>query len=147
MATYSFIDNQATLVGPTGVVEMGYGAATAEEGITIASAADKNTMTVGADGEFMHSLHADKSGLITVRLLKTSPTNQTLMIQYNAQTLNSVLHGKNVITVRNSASGDIIVARGVAFKRAPDLTFAKEGGLVEWQFDAGKIDRILGTYN
>jgi hypothetical protein len=58
-----------------------------------------------------------------------------------------VLHGKNVITVRNSASGDIIVARGVAFKRAPDLSFAKEGGLVEWQFDAGKIDRILGTYN
>ncbi|ARP90323.1 hypothetical protein CAL14_08510 [Bordetella genomosp. 9] len=147
MSTYSFIDVQATLVGPTGVVDMGYGAATAEEGITITPAADKNTMTVGADGEFMHSLHADKSGLITVRLLKTSPVNQSLMLQYSAQTLSSTLHGKNIITIRNSASGDIVVARGVAFKRAPDLTYAKDGGLVEWQFDAGKIDRNLGTYN
>lgn len=147
MSTYSFIDVQATLVGPTGVVDMGYGAATAEEGITITPAADKNTMTVGADGEFMHSLHADKSGLIAVRLLKTSPVNQSLMLQYSAQTLSSTLHGKNIITIRNSASGDIVVARGVAFKRAPDLTYAKDGGLVEWQFDAGKIDRNLGTYN
>ncbi|WP_025138082.1 phage protein [Achromobacter sp. DH1f] len=147
MATYSFIDVQATLAGPTGVVNMGYGAATAEEGITIAAAADKNTMTIGSDGEGMHSLHADKSGQITVRLLKTSPINQALMIQYDAQTLSSTLHGKNVITVRNSVSGDITVARGVAFKRAPDLTYAKDGGIVEWQFDAIKIDRNLGTYN
>lgn len=147
MATYSFIDVQATLAGPTGVVNMGYGAATAEEGITIAAAADKNTMTIGADGEGMHSLHADKSGQITVRLLKTSPINQALMIQYDAQTLSSVLHGKNVITVRNSVSGDIAIARGVAFKRAPDLAYAKDGGIVEWQFDAIKIDRNLGTYN
>jgi hypothetical protein len=147
MSTYSFIDVQATLVGPTGTVDFGYGAATAEEGITIAPAGDKNTMTVGSDGEGMHSLHADKSGQITVRLLKTSPVNQALMIQYDAQTLSSTLHGKNIITVRNSAAGDIAICRGVAFKRAPDLTYAKEGGLVEWTFDAIKIDRNLGTYN
>jgi hypothetical protein len=147
MATYSFLDVQATLVGPTGVVDLGAGAANAEEGITIAPTGDKNTMTVGADGEFMHSLHADKSGLITIRLLKTSPVNQSLMLQYSAQTIGSTLHGKNVITVRNSVAGDIAVARGVAFKRAPDLTYAKEGGIVEWTFDAGKIDRNLGTYN
>ncbi len=36
----------------------------------------KNTMTIGADGEVMHSLHADKSGTVTVNLLKTSPTNK-----------------------------------------------------------------------
>ncbi len=33
-------------------------------------------MTVGADGEVMHSLHAGKSGTITVTLLKTSPVNK-----------------------------------------------------------------------
>jgi hypothetical protein len=38
----------------------------------------KNTMTVGADGEVMHSLHAGKSGTITVTLLKTSPVNKKL---------------------------------------------------------------------
>ena len=46
--TYSFIDVQATLVGPTGVIELGYGAAVAEEGITIEMAEDKNAMLIGA---------------------------------------------------------------------------------------------------
>ncbi|WP_285199455.1 phage protein, partial [Klebsiella pneumoniae] len=107
MATYSFIDVVATLVGPTGNIDLGYGAGAAEEGITIEMAGDKNTMMIGADGEGMHSLHADKSGTITVRLLKTSPTNAKLMAMYDDQTLDSGLHGQNVITVRNAKSGDI----------------------------------------
>ena len=37
----------------------------------------------------MHSLHADKSGTITVNLLKTSPTNAKLSVMYNAQSLSS----------------------------------------------------------
>ncbi|MDI8107039.1 PfkB family carbohydrate kinase, partial [Salmonella enterica subsp. enterica serovar Anatum] len=40
---------------------------------------------IGADGEVMHSLHADKSGTVTVNLLKTSPTNKKLSLAYNAQ--------------------------------------------------------------
>ncbi|MDP3351813.1 MAG: DUF3277 family protein [Hydrogenophaga sp.] len=147
MSTYSFQDVQATLVGPTGVLDLGYGAAVAEEGITIEMAGDKNTMMVGADGEGMHSLHADKSGTITVRLLKTSPQNAKLQAMYGAQTLASQLHGQNVITVRNPASGDITVARSCAFKRKPSLNYAKEGDTVEWVWDAIKIDTVLGTYN
>lgn len=53
MATYSFQDVAATIVGPGGAFSLGYGEATAEEGITIARAGDKNTMTVGSDGEGM----------------------------------------------------------------------------------------------
>jgi hypothetical protein len=147
MSTYSFQDVQSTLVGPTGFLDLGSGAAVAEEGITIEAAGDKNTMLIGADGEGMHSLHADKSGTIAVRLLKTSPQNAKLSAMYAAQTLASQLHGQNVITVRNPQSGDITVARGCAFKRKPPLAYAKEGDIVEWVFDAIKIDTILGTYN
>ncbi len=46
--------------------------------ITVTQWAAQNTMTIGADGEVMHSLHADKSGTVTVNLLKTSPTNKTV---------------------------------------------------------------------
>lgn len=46
-------------------------------------------MTVGADGEVMHSLHAGKSGTITVTLLKTSPVNKKLSLMYNAQSQSS----------------------------------------------------------
>lgn len=146
MSTYSFQDVQATLVGPTGFLDLGFGAAVSEEGITIEMAGDKNTMMIGADGEGMHSLHADKSGTVTVRLLKTSPQNAKLQAMYSAQTLAAALHGNNVITVRNSQSGDLTVARSCAFKRKPTLTYAKEGDMVEWVWDAIKIDTVLGEY-
>jgi len=147
MATYSFQDVVATLVGPTGFIDLGFGSGAAEEGITVDMAGDKNTMMIGADGEGMHSLHADKSGTITVRLLKTSPTNAKLMAMYDAQTLDSALHGQNVITIRNSKSGDITTARSCAFKRKPTLNYRKDGDSVEWVWDAIKIDSLLGTYN
>lgn len=146
MSTYSFFDVQATLVGPTGIVQLGYGAAVADEGITIEAAGDKNTMIIGADGEGMHSLHADKSGTVTVRLLKTSPTNAKLMAMYDAQTLSSALHGQNLITVTNPVAGDMTTARSCAFKKRPSLAYKKDGDIVEWVFDSIKIDTILGTY-
>lgn len=146
MTTYSFQDVQATLAGPGGVVNLGYGAAIAEEGISIEMAGDKNTMLIGADGEGMHSLHADKSGTVTVRCLKTSPTNAKLQAIYTAQTLDSALHGSNVITVTNPKSGDTTVARSVAFQKKPALNYKKDGDIIEWQFHALKIDSILGVY-
>ncbi|AJY12278.1 DUF3277 family protein [Burkholderia dolosa] len=146
MATYSFQDVAATIVGPGGAFSLGYGEATAEEGITIARAGDKNTMTVGSDGEGMHSLHADKSGQVTLRYLKTAPINAKLMALYDAQSLDSRLWGKNLIEVRQTAAGDVTTARSCAFKKAPDLKYAKDGDIVEWQFDCIKIDNILGTY-
>jgi hypothetical protein len=147
MSTYSFQDVQATLVGPTGIINLGYGAAVADEGISIDMAGDKNTMLIGADGEGMHSLHSDKSGMVTVRLLKTSPTNAKLMAMYDAQTLSSALHGQNLITVTNPSSGDITTARSCAFKKKPSLNYKKDGDVIEWVFDSIKIDSLLGTYN
>ncbi|KVD52062.1 hypothetical protein WL77_12180 [Burkholderia ubonensis] len=146
MATYSFQDVAATIVGPGGAFSLGYGEATAEEGITIARAGDKNTMTIGSDGEGMHSLHADKSGQITLRYLKTAPINAKLMALYSAQSLDSRLWGKNLIEVRQTAAGDVTTARSCSFKKAPDLKYAKEGDILEWVFDCIKIDGLLGKY-
>lgn len=146
MATYSFQDVTASIVGPGGAFQLGYGEATAEEGIEIARAGDKNTMTVGSDGEGMHSLHADKSGQITLRYLKTAPINAKLMALYSAQSLDSRLWGKNLIEIRQTAAGDVTAGRSCAFKKAPNLKYAKDGDIVEWVFDAIKIDGLLGTY-
>lgn len=146
MSTYSFMDVQASIVGPGGAFSLGYGEAVAEEGITIAMAGDKNTMTVGADGEGMHSLHADKSGQVTLRYLKTAPINAKLMALYDAQSLDSRLWGKNLIEVTQTVAGDISTARSCAFKKKPDLSYKKDGDFVEWVFDAIKIDSLLGLY-
>lgn len=146
MSTYSFIDVSASLTGPTGVIDLGYGSANSEEGITVTMTEAKNTMTTGADGEVMHSLHAGKSGTITVNLLKTSPQNKKLSLMYNAQSLSSSLWGNNVIVMRNKASGDIVTARAVAFQRQPDWNNPKVAGTVAWVFDCGKIDEMLGEF-
>ncbi|HHY0812922.1 MULTISPECIES: DUF3277 family protein [Enterobacteriaceae] len=146
MSTYSFMDVTATLAGPTGDIDLGYGSANAEEGITVTMTEAKNTMTVGADGEVMHSLHAGKAGTITVTLLKTSPVNKKLSLAYNAQSLSSSLWGNNVILVRNHVSGDTTVARTVAFQKQPDHANAKVGATVSWVFDCGKIDQTLGEF-
>lgn len=146
MSTYSFIDVSASLTGPTGSIDLGYGSANSEEGITVAMTEAKNTMTIGADGEVMHSLHADKSGTITVNLLKTSPTNKKLSLAYNAQSQSSATWGNNVIVIRNKVSGDIITARSVAFQKQPDNANAKTGNTMPWVFDCGKIDQVLGEF-
>ncbi|WP_051870336.1 phage structural protein [Xenorhabdus bovienii] len=129
-----------------GIVDLGNGAAVSEEGITVAMAEAKNTMTLSADGEVMHSLHAGKSGTITVTLLKTSPANAKLMLMYNAQQFSSATWGNNGILIRNKVSGDTTAARSVAFQKIPDIANAKVGNTVSWVFDCGKIDTILGTF-
>ncbi len=145
MATYSFLDVNAAIVGPGGAIPMGNGSGNAEEGISVEATEDIDTMTIGADGTPMHSLHADKSGRIVVRLLKTSPVNALLMGLYNFQTASGAFHGRNVITITNIATGDVITGRSVAFRKVPNLSYAKDGGTNEWEFNAGKIDRVLGA--
>ena len=78
------------------------------------------------------------------RLLKTSPINALLMAMYDAQRLTSTLWGINTIRISNTA-GDVIIGTSMAFRRAPNMTYAKEGGTVEWSF-LGRIDGVLGTY-
>lgn len=144
--TYSFLNVQATLVGPGGSINLGSGAGASKEGITIDPNGDKNSMTIGADGSGMHSLHADNSGTITVRLLKTSPTNALLMAMYDFQKTSSTLWGQNVITITDSGGGDSNGARGCAFKRKTPVRYADDGQICEWSFDCIDIDTIFGNY-
>ncbi|MCI1676634.1 MAG: DUF3277 family protein [Ewingella americana] len=146
MAAYSFIDVSASMSGPTGIIDLGYGAQNAEEGITVAMAEAKNTMTIGADGEVMHSLHAGKAATVTITLLKTSPVNKKLSLAYNAQSQSSALWGNNVFVIRNSASGDLVTIRSAAFQKQPDWNNPKVAGTVAWVFDGGKVDQLLGEF-
>lgn len=143
--TYSFLDVAATLIGPGGFISLGAGAGNAEEGITITPTGPKNTMQVGADGYGQHSLRADKSGKVTVRLLKTSPTNQLLSAMYAFQTASGANHGQNILTINDSSRGDVITCQQAAFAKAPDLNYATEAGFNDWEFDAVRIERVLGS--
>lgn len=144
--TYSFLNVQASILGPGGNFNIGQGAAVSEEGITIDMLDDKDAMTIGSDGIGMHSLRASKAGTVTVRLLKTSPQNSKLMAMYDLQSLDSTTWGQNVITIVDTGGSDNTTARGVAFTKKPSIVYAKDGQMLEWKFNAVAIDTVLGTY-
>lgn len=143
--TYSFLDVNASIVGPGGGFSLGQGAGVSEEGISTAASENINGMHIGAGGDGMHSLHADKSGKVTVRLLKTSPTNQLLSAMYAFQTASGSAHGQNTIVIVDKSRGDVITCSQCAFSKRPDITYAKDGGTVEWVFDSIRIEMTLGS--
>lgn len=142
--TYSFEDVKATLSGPGGIIPLGDGAGVAEEGISIEFAEETDTMQIGADGSVAHSLHASKAGKVTVRLLKTSPTNALLTALYNFQRTSSLNFGQNMIVITNVVTGDVYTCTQAAFARYPHNTYAKEAGTMDWEFLAGRIEPTLG---
>ncbi len=149
MATYSFINVAASIVGPGGAFNLGYGSGDSEEGLTVEMLDDKNKMDVGADGQIMHSLRASNAGRVTVRLLKTAPTNALLSALYNFQRFSSGNWGQNVIVVADTARGDLVNSSQMAFVKQSDLTYAQDGNYNTWAF-IGSIDNELlgiGTPN
>ena len=145
MPAYSLKDVEASIEGPGGSFQIGSGVGLAEEGINIEPSGEANVMTVGGDGSVMHSLKADRSGKITVTLLRTSRSNALLQNLFNYQTSSSRYHGQNTIIVRNPVSGDLITCTDVAFSTQPAMPYATEGGTLAWVFDAGSISVKLGS--
>lgn len=146
MSTYSFQDVVMTLAGPGGVLSLGYGNAVAEEGISIEPIEDKNTLTIGADGEGMHSLHSSNAKKFTLRLLKTSPQNQLIQAMYNTQKTSAALWGLNMIVVRQTASGDTHTGVDGAFVKVAPNGYKKVGDFLEWAWDCIKGESELGKY-
>jgi|SRR6185369_2533647 len=142
--TYSFKDVHATITGPGGTVSLGNGSGAAEEGISCEQIEDKVSWQVGADGSVAYSLHAADIFRITVRLLKTSPTNQQLQQMYITQKVSSLFCGQNVISVTNNVTGDNYAGAQAAFIKFPSNNFAKEARNIEWEFVVGQMDVILG---
>lgn len=144
-STYSFLDVNLSMSGPGfAIVSLGSESGVAKEGVTVSMVEDKNTMTMGADGGGMHSLHGGNAGTIALRLLKTNPNNAILNRVYTYQKQSSAYWGQNTITISNFTRGDAVVAVKCAFRRQPDFINAEDGGTVEWTFDSIKITEVLG---
>jgi hypothetical protein len=143
VSTYSFISVQARITGPGGSIEIGNSAGAAKEGITSEYDEDKDKADTGADGQVMHSLHAGQTGTLTFRLLKTSPVNAQLSQMINFQRTFPALWGQNVIRVSDTARGDVVLGREMAFVRNPRVTWAEDADMIEWQF-RGVVNESLG---
>jgi Protein of unknown function (DUF3277) len=142
---YSFLDVVATLVGPNGTVSLGSNSGVSEEGVSFSFSEDQDTMTIGADGTGMHSLHAGQAGTVSVRFLKSSPTNAILDALYQADRNVPSTSGQNTIVVTWLAGGDVTTAFQCAFKKFPDVVYGKDAALLEWVFNSIRITPLLGA--
>lgn len=141
---YSFQNINAAIAGAGGNVNLGYGSGSAEEGISVTpNVEEKGVAAVGADGTVMPTLRASKLGRWVVRLLKTSPVNAQLQAMYNAQAGNPALWATNTLTLVDIARGDSLSLSGAWFVKQPDLVYAKDGNMNEWEFQ-GNHDQVLG---
>lgn len=142
---YAFQSIQAAISGLGGQFNLGYGSGNAEEGLTlVGNVEEKGIGIVGADGFVMPILRASKLGRWTVRLLKTSPVNAQLQGLYNAQSINPAFWATNVLTLLDVVRGDAGSLAGAWFAKQPDLVYAKDGNMNEWEF-MGIHDMVLGS--
>jgi len=144
MTTYSFKNVQASLSGPGGSLSLGAGSGPAEEGITVEMLEEKDLMTVGADGQIMHTLRASNAARFSLRYLKTSPINAQLSALYNFQRSSSANWGQNVLVISDTIRGDVVSGSEIAFARQPQLTYARDSGMNEWIF-YGSVNEQLGS--
>jgi hypothetical protein len=143
--TYSFLNVAAVISGPGGTIQLGAGAGSSKEGISISFVEDTDAMTIGADGSGMHSLRASKAAVITATFLKTSPTNSKLTTMFNFQRSSSANAGQNVLTISDPVRGDMYTCAQVAFVKHPDNRWSEDGNMLEWRFNAVTVEPLLGA--
>jgi Bacteriophage KPP10, Structural protein ORF10 len=144
MGAYSFLNVEATFAGPGGNFQIGSSAGVAKEGISTSFDEPKGTVTTGADGSIMGSLHAGQTGKMTIRLLKTSPVNAQLSASYAFQRQSAANWQQNIIRVVDKVRGDLAVIRQANFMKFPDNAWSEDGNVLTWEFQ-GILTEDLGA--
>ncbi len=140
---YSFGDVTAAIQGPSGSVSLSE-KGIANEGLSV-EPAERVSTTYGADGSWMHSLHKAKGGKIRIRCMKNGKINGLLSKMYAGDQASSANTGQNIISVRNPVVGDSWTAIGCAFTGLPTTVYNTEGPALEWVFNVGMVDGVLGS--
>jgi len=113
--------------------------------ISVTRSNDSYSKTVGADGETTRVASRDKSGEITITLAQTSPSNDFLSSQLEADERDNSGSGDFLI---KDNSGNTIIESAAAWVRKPaDTEFAKEVSNREWVLDADNLLMSVGGNN
>lgn len=144
MSAYSFLNVQASIVGPNINAQIGSSAGSAKEGISVTFDEAKGTVTTGADGAIMSSLHASMTGTIVIRLLKTSALNAVLNQAFNFQRQTAGNWAQNTIRVVDKIRGDVASGAQMQFDKHPDNAWSEDGNILAWEFK-GVVRETLGV--
>lgn len=114
-----------------------------DDAVTVDRNADRGTGLVGADGDSIFSITADKSAAITLRLQHTSPTHRLLHQKLKQQQARGALYGGFSFSVKDLASGEGGSADKVYIQAAPSDGKGVNASAREWVLFAGEyVDEV-----
>lgn len=140
MQTYSFL--QHTLHVNNMPIT---GFASGDDVLSVAYRNDGVEDEVGASGEMMAIISADKSAVIKAKLLYTSTDNDWLEKQYYLFTQGQI--SGIPVSIFNTKTGKGDVATTGYIKKIPDKNLGKKAGAMEWEIVVPKLAVQKPTLN
>ena len=139
MRTYSFAN---TIVLVNGVEITGF--AEGDDVIDIKRLNDSASHKIGADGNMMTSLSADKSGSIAIKLNQTSSSNKFLSKLHTAQEAMGSRCRPVQVMFQDTYRNDLASGSLGYIKTHADTVRGAQGQKTEWTFIVEKLDQVLG---
>jgi len=139
MKVYSF---QNTVVLVNGVEITGW--ADGDDVIKIARRADSASDKIGAGGDMMVSISADKSGEFTFKLQQTSGSNKYLMSLCALQEGGAKTFVPVNVLFQDTYRQDMATGTVGYLKRPPELGRGAQAGTQEWTVVVERLDMLLG---
>lgn len=102
---------------------------------------DSQSLTVGAGGEGCFIKSADRSGEVTLTLLRSSRSNDILSALYKQQ---EILPVPQPLFAKDGLGTSIVSGVEALIKKMPDLSFAKDMSTVEWVFLVAELETFIG---
>lgn len=125
--TYS---SKAVTQSFAGVLLSGMGDATF---LTVAKNEDGMELKVGADGESSVAINANESGIATITVMNTSPTNDYLSLCANART-------RGVYQAKDLSGRMLVNAADAWVKKMGDVTKSKSVETTTWIIESGDMN-------
>jgi len=110
--------------------------------INVARESDSFTKTSGADGVVSRAKSNDKSGMVTVTLAQTSPSNDILSsIAQLDEKLNT---GVLPLICKDNSGRSLFAANNAWIRKPADAPFGKEIDNREWTIDCENLENFIG---
>lgn len=139
MRVYSFAN---TVVLVNGVELTGW--SEGDDVISIERLNDSASHKVGAGGDMMVTLSADKSGQFTFKLQQTSPSNKFLLGLLALQEAGAETFIPVFVLFQDTYRNDLATGTVGYLKRPPNISRGATAGDQEWTVVVERLDLVLG---
>lgn len=136
LSTYDF-KQVAVILG--GRIISGF--AEGDDAVTVETDNDEFSLTVGADGEATRSKSNNRSATITLRLLKTSQSNDILNAFMQSDRLSN--SGLQPFVCKDNNGREIHACESAWIQKAPTASHGANSGIMEWVL---RTENMLSTF-